>query len=78
MNQLIRIYSVHKHSCLLYVGSILVDEYAVDPGCVGGLLDMLQVIYLVIFVRFSLLFKHSNIVLRDVNTHKLKVFKSKG
>lgn len=43
VSQIVSIYSIHKHSCLLYVGSILVDEYAPDPQCVGGLLDMLQV-----------------------------------
>lgn len=43
VGQVVRIYDLHKHSCLLYVGSILVDEYATDPQCVGGLLDMLQV-----------------------------------
>ncbi|XP_018572626.1 transportin-3 [Anoplophora glabripennis] len=42
VSQIIRIYSMYKHSCFLYVGSILVDEYAVDAGCVQGLLDMLQ------------------------------------
>ncbi|XP_066257134.1 transportin-3 [Euwallacea similis] len=39
---MVRIYKEHKHSCLLYVGSILVDEYATDPQCVEGLLEMLQ------------------------------------
>lgn len=42
VGQIVRIYSVHKHSCFLYVGSILVDEYATDPRCIGGLIDMLQ------------------------------------
>ncbi|XP_050298662.1 transportin-3 [Anthonomus grandis grandis] len=44
VRQIIAIYGEHKHSCLLYVGSILVDEYATDPQCVAGLLDMLQVL----------------------------------
>ncbi|KAL1509671.1 hypothetical protein ABEB36_004377 [Hypothenemus hampei] len=43
VTQIIRIYSEYKHSCLLYVGSILVDEYATDPHCVNGLLEMLEV-----------------------------------
>ena len=38
-----RLYRVHPHSCFLYLGSILVDEYAELPGCVPGLLEMLQV-----------------------------------
>ncbi|KAJ8976228.1 hypothetical protein NQ317_009725, partial [Molorchus minor] len=42
VGQIVRIYSLYKHSCFLYVGSILVDEYAADVGCVQGLLDMLQ------------------------------------
>ncbi|XP_060531068.1 transportin-3 [Cylas formicarius] len=43
VGQIVRIYTLHKHSCFLYVGSILVDEYATDPQCIGGLLDMLRV-----------------------------------
>ncbi|XP_074038890.1 transportin 3 [Leptinotarsa decemlineata] len=42
VSQMVRIYSLHKHSCFLYVGSILADEYASDSECVRGLLDMLQ------------------------------------
>jgi transportin-3 len=42
VGQIVRIYATFKHSCFLYVGSILVDEYATDPSCVQGLLDMLQ------------------------------------
>jgi transportin-3 len=29
-------------SCYLYLGSILVDEYAGEPGCIPGLLSMLH------------------------------------
>lgn len=42
VGQIVQIYNHHQHSCFLYVGSILVDEYAVDLNCVHGLLDMLQ------------------------------------
>ncbi|KAL3266215.1 hypothetical protein HHI36_010397 [Cryptolaemus montrouzieri] len=42
VHQIIVIYSTYKHSCFLYVGSILVDEYAADVGCVHGLLDMMN------------------------------------
>ncbi|CAH0560696.1 unnamed protein product [Brassicogethes aeneus] len=42
VGQIVRIYSHFKHSCFLYVGSILVDEYAADASCVQGLLDMLH------------------------------------
>lgn len=42
VGQIIQIYSAYKHSCFLYVGSILVDEYANNINCVPGLLEMLQ------------------------------------
>lgn len=42
VRQIMTIYTLYKHSCFLYVGSILVDEYAIDPNCVQGLIDMLQ------------------------------------
>ncbi|XP_031340028.1 transportin-3-like isoform X1 [Photinus pyralis] len=42
ISQLVQIYNTHQHSCFLYVGSILVDEYAVDPNCIAGLLEMLK------------------------------------
>ena len=41
--QMVQLYSVHQHSCFLYLGSILVDEYGGETGCIPGLLDMLQV-----------------------------------
>lgn len=40
--QIVTLYSQNKHSCFLYLGSILVDEYASEPGCIQGLLDMLR------------------------------------
>lgn len=43
VKQIVTLYSQHQHSCFLYLGSILVDEYATDPGCTQGLVDMLQV-----------------------------------
>ena len=42
VTQIVQIYDTHKHSCFLYLGSILVDEYATDSTCINGLLDMLQ------------------------------------
>ncbi|EAL40594.1 transportin-3 isoform X2 [Anopheles merus] len=42
VKQIITIYSGHNHSCLLYLGSILVDEFAYEEGCTQGLLNMLQ------------------------------------
>lgn len=40
--QIVPLYTVHQHSCFLYLGSILVDEYATDSECVWNLLNMLQ------------------------------------
>ncbi|XP_058057356.1 transportin-3 isoform X2 [Anopheles bellator] len=42
VEQIITIYSGHNHSCLLYLGSILVDEFAYEEGCTQGLLNMLE------------------------------------
>ncbi|KFM82505.1 Transportin-3, partial [Stegodyphus mimosarum] len=42
VTQMVQIYQIHQHSCFLYLGSVLVDEYGSEPGCVQGLLDMLQ------------------------------------
>lgn len=41
--QMVNVYQVYPHSCFLYLGSILVDEYGMEEGCRQGLLDMLQV-----------------------------------
>lgn len=42
VTQMVSVYQVHQHSCFLYLGSILVDEYGMEEGCQQGLLDMLQ------------------------------------
>ncbi|KAK7058745.1 hypothetical protein SK128_012246 [Halocaridina rubra] len=42
VEQMVALYAAHGHSCFLYLGSILVDEYASDAGCVPGLLAMLE------------------------------------
>ena len=39
---MVQLYSAHQHSCFLYLGSILVDEYASDVENVPGLLNMLE------------------------------------
>lgn len=41
--QMVSVYQVYPHSCFLYLGSILVDEYGMEEGCRQGLLDMLKV-----------------------------------
>lgn len=38
-------YQAHHHSCFLYVGSILVDEYGGEVQCVDGLLKMLEAFF---------------------------------
>lgn len=40
--QIVQLYSAHQHSCFLYLGSILVDEYAFETECLPGLLSMLE------------------------------------
>ena len=42
VTQLVGLYEAKGHSCYLYLGSILVDEYASEQGCIPGLLAMLQ------------------------------------
>lgn len=42
IKQMVLLYAVQHHSCFLYVGSILVDEFAKSSECIGGLLEMLQ------------------------------------
>ncbi|KAF5888724.1 transportin-3 [Clarias magur] len=42
VTQMVSVYQVYPHSCFLYLGSILVDEYGNEEGCRQGLLDMLQ------------------------------------
>ncbi|NXE14610.1 TNPO3 protein, partial [Lophotis ruficrista] len=42
VTQMVNVYRAHQHSCFLYLGSILVDEYGMEEGCRQGLLDMLQ------------------------------------
>ncbi|XP_055375731.1 transportin-3 [Condylostylus longicornis] len=42
VKQMIHLYSIHYHSCFLYLGSILVDEFAKSEECTAGLLEMLK------------------------------------
>jgi transportin-3 len=42
VTQMVNVYTSHKHSCLLYLGSILVDEFGSDMRCISGLLSMLE------------------------------------
>ncbi|XP_044834842.1 transportin-3 [Mauremys mutica] len=49
VTQMVNVYQAHQHSCFLYLGSILVDEYGMEEGCRQGLLDMLQALCLPTF-----------------------------
>lgn len=40
--QMVAMYSLHRHSCFLYLGSVLVDEFARVEDCISGLLAMLK------------------------------------
>lgn len=42
INQMVCLYIVHHHSCFLYLGSVLVDEFAKVDDCLTGLLAMLK------------------------------------
>lgn len=43
VKQIVQLYATHHHSCFLYLGSILVDEFSnVSDQCTQGLLDMMQ------------------------------------
>lgn len=40
VSQMVSVYGTNPHSCFLYLGSILVDEYGNEKGCVPGLISM--------------------------------------
>jgi len=42
LSQAVSIYRAHPHSCYLYLGSIIVDEFGSDESYQQGLLGMLQ------------------------------------
>ncbi|XP_023297905.2 transportin-3 [Lucilia cuprina] len=42
IHQMITLYALHHHSCFLYLGSVLVDEFAKVEECINGLLAMLK------------------------------------
>ena len=42
VTQMVGLYASHKHSCFLYLASILVDEYGGVNDCVPGLISMLE------------------------------------
>lgn len=42
LSQIVEQYQHHPHSCYLYLGSVLVDEYGLEPTCISPMLNMLQ------------------------------------
>lgn len=40
VSQMVSVYGTNPHSCFLYLGSILVDEYGDEAGCIPGLIGM--------------------------------------
>lgn len=42
VKQIVHLYGIQQHSSFLYLGSILVDEYAPDHDCAAGLVGMLE------------------------------------
>ena len=52
-NQMVTVYGTNPHSCFLYLGSILVDEYGDESGCVSGLISMTMVCFERLICLFS-------------------------
>lgn len=54
VKQIVELYAAHHHSCFLYLGSILVDEFAnVSEQCTQGLLNMMQALIQPTFNRLQ-------------------------
>ena len=53
---MITIYYEHQHSCFLYLGSVLVDEYGHIQNCSQGLIEMLKVTIFIVYLVPTLVF----------------------
>ncbi|XP_046845172.1 transportin-3-like [Xenia sp. Carnegie-2017] len=42
VSQMVEVYTTTHHSCFLYLGSVLVDEFGTNKQCVPGLIQMLE------------------------------------
>lgn len=42
VTQMVQVYSANHHSCFLYLGSILVDEFGTNQNCVPGLIQTVE------------------------------------
>lgn len=55
VKQMVELYAAHHHSCFLYLGSVLVDEFHdVNDQCTQGLLDMMQAFIQPTFTRLQM------------------------
>lgn len=55
VKQMIELYATHQHSCFLYLGSVLVDEFAnVNDDCTRGLLQMMEAFIQPTFTRLQM------------------------
>ena len=73
--QMITIYYQHQHSCFLYLGSVLVDEYGQEPNCAQGLIEMLKVaIIFSIAEVFSLSVFFGTMCIRIIVIHSSSIF----
>lgn len=55
VKQMVEMYATHHHSCFLYLGSVLVDEFAnASDQCTRGLLDMMEAFIQPTFTRLQM------------------------
>lgn len=55
VKQMVELYATHHHSCFLYLGSVLVDEFAnVNDDCTRGLLQMMEAFIQPTFTRLQM------------------------
>lgn len=51
---MVSVYGINFYLCFLYLGSILVDEYGDEFGCVFGFIGMIMVCFERLICLFSL------------------------
>lgn len=55
VKQMVELYATHHHSCFLYLGSVLVDEFAnASEQCTRGLLEMMEAFIQPTFIRLQM------------------------
>lgn len=50
---MVNVYGINLYLCFFYLGSILVDEYGDESGCVFGLVIMIMVCLIIVDVLIS-------------------------